>query len=110
MARQVLKSPFGIPFEFFCHAYLRLFWNGFAVFCLITLQELFPPPSSASSEDGGGAESGGGANKGWAKETIKDLLGNSLGLRFLICLVVLWGIHGYIFYGTHHMVRQPVFF
>ncbi len=110
MARQVLKTPLRIPFEFFCHTSLRLFWNGFAVFCLITLQEFFPPPSSASSEDSGGAESGGGANKGWAKETIKDLLGNSLGLRFLICLVVLWGIHGYIFYGTHHMVRQPVFF
>lgn len=70
---------------------VRLFWNGFALFCIITLQEIFSFPKSQGLKNG-------------KKEILTQLANNKLGLRYVACLLFLWFVHGYVFYGIYHLV------
>ncbi len=40
------------------------------------------------------------------KETVMDLQQNPLGLRYTVCLMLLWLIHGYVYYGIWHHISQ----
>ncbi len=73
----------------------RLFWNSFALFCILTAQDILKPKSEAVP--------------GAKNESFKELMRNPYGRRYFACLAILWMVSGYVFYGiSHHIYKDTM--
>ncbi len=76
--------------QFLPHWSERFYFNAAVIVCSRLLADAVP---------GKGLNSGASDRR---RETLADLYRNSLGRRYFACLVLLWLIHGYVFYGISH--------
>ncbi len=69
----------------------RFFWTTLALYCIFILLDIFPLRRRSYVVE-------------QREESFATLLQNSLGVRYLACLSVIWLCHGYVGYANSHEI------